>query len=49
MKYHFIREVIDGKLLQLVKIHMDDNPADLLMKSLHAEQFAHCRSLMGVG
>ena len=49
VKYHFIREVIDGKLLQLVKIHTDDNPADLLTKSLHAERFAHCRSLMGVG
>ena len=49
VKYHFIREVLDDKLLELVKIHTDDNPADLFTKSLRAERFAHCRALMGVG
>ena len=49
VKYHFIREVLDDKLLELVKIHTDDNPADLFTKSLPTEWFAHCRALMGVG
>ncbi|MCO5567257.1 hypothetical protein L7F22_020946 [Adiantum nelumboides] len=33
VKYHFIREVLEDKRLQLVKVHTDDNPADLLIKS----------------
>ena len=49
VKYHFIREVIENKQIQLVKIHTDDNPADLLTKGLPAERFAHCRCLMGIG
>lgn len=49
VKYHYIGEVLDDKLLELVKIHTDDNPADLFTKNLPAERFAHCRALMGVG
>ena len=49
VKYHFIREVIEDKLVQLVKIHTDDNPTDLLTKSLRSERFAYCRGLMGIG
>ena len=49
MKYHFIRQTVEDKQLQLVKIHTSDNPADLLTKSLPAEKFIHCRTLMGIG
>ena len=49
VKYHFIREMLEDKLMKLVKVHNDDNPADLLTKSLPPEQFAHCQALMGVG
>ena len=59
VKYHFIREVIEDKLIRLVKIHTDDNSAvkihtddnsaDLLIKSLPPKRFAHCRHLMGIG
>ncbi|MCO5591380.1 hypothetical protein L7F22_045363 [Adiantum nelumboides] len=41
VKYHF--------LITLVKVHTDDNPADLLTKSLPAERFAYCRQMMGIG
>ena len=34
VKYHFIRDMLEDKLLDLVKVHTDDNPADLL-KGLH--------------
>ena len=47
VKYHFIREVLD-KLLELVKVHIDDNSADVLTKSLPSEKHAHCIKLMGV-
>ncbi|MCO5582362.1 hypothetical protein L7F22_036256 [Adiantum nelumboides] len=49
VRYHFIREVLEDKRLQLVKVHTDDNPPDLLTKSLSSERFTHCRELMGIG
>ncbi|MCO5604050.1 hypothetical protein L7F22_058207 [Adiantum nelumboides] len=48
-KYHFIRHVLEDKAIELVKVHTDDNPADLFTKSLPAERFAYCRQMMGVG
>ena len=48
VKFHFIRDMLEDKSLHLVKVHTDDNPADLLTKGLPPERFAHCRSLMGV-
>ncbi|MCO5607594.1 hypothetical protein L7F22_061791 [Adiantum nelumboides] len=47
--YHFIKDVLEDKHLQFVKVHMDDNPIDLLTKSLSSELFAHLRELMGIG
>ena len=37
VEYHFIRDVLDNKKIELVKLHTNDNPADLLMKGLPAE------------
>ena len=48
VKYHFIRDVLEDKLMELVKVHTDDNPVDLLTKGLASVRFAHCRALMGV-
>ena len=48
VKYHFIRDVLEDKHMELVKVHTDDNPADLLTKGLASEWFAHNRALMGV-
>ena len=49
VKYHFIRDMLEDKLFELIKVHTDDNPADLMTKGLPTERFAHCRALMGVG
>ncbi|MCO5609949.1 hypothetical protein L7F22_064184 [Adiantum nelumboides] len=38
VKYHFLRSVLDDKIITLVKVHTDDNPADLLTKSLPDER-----------
>ena len=43
VKYHFIRDMLEEKLLELVKVYTDDNPADLMTKGLPPERFAHCR------
>ncbi|MCO5567121.1 hypothetical protein L7F22_020807 [Adiantum nelumboides] len=49
VKYHLIRDVYEDKHLQLVKVHTDDNTADLLTKSLFSKRFAPLRELMGIG
>ena len=33
VKYHWIRDALDAKLLELAKIHTDDNGAELLGNS----------------
>ncbi|MCO5608984.1 hypothetical protein L7F22_063204 [Adiantum nelumboides] len=48
VKYHFIRDVLKDKHMQLVKVHSDDNLTDLLTKGLPSERFTHRRALMGV-
>ena len=48
VKYHFIRDVLEDKHMELVKVHTDDNPADLLTKGLTFERFAHYQALMGM-
>ncbi|MCO5561213.1 hypothetical protein L7F22_014834 [Adiantum nelumboides] len=48
VKYHFIREVLEDKQIQLMKIHTKDNPIDLLTKGLPGEGFVHCRELLGI-
>ena len=49
VKYHFIKDMLEDKLMKLVKVHIDDNPADLMTKGLPPERFAHCCALMGAG
>jgi len=49
VKYHFIREVLEDKRLDLVKVHMDVNPVDLITKGLPSERFGSLRQMMGIG
>ncbi|MCO5594202.1 hypothetical protein L7F22_048227 [Adiantum nelumboides] len=49
VKYHFIREMVEDKQVQLVKVHTTDNPTDLLTERLPGESFSHCRKLLDVG
>ena len=48
VKYHFIREMLEDKLIKLVKVHIDDNPTNLMTKSLPPKRFSHCCAFMGV-
>ena len=41
VKYHFIRDMLEDVLMNLVKVHTDENLADLLTKGLPLERFAH--------
>ena len=49
VKYHFIKDMLEDKLMKLVKVHTNDNPAELMTKDLPLERFAQCCALMGVG
>lgn len=49
VRYHFIRDILADKRIELIKVHTDDNLVDALTKSLAIERFAHCIKLMGVG
>ena len=48
VRYHFIREVLEDKRIQLVKVHTTENPADLLTKGLPRESFAHCFEILSI-
>ena len=46
VKYRFLCQVLEDKRLELVKVHIDHNPADFLTKSLPSDKFAHCREMV---
>ena len=43
VRYHWIRDVLDEKLIQLEKVHIDQNGADILTKSLPRDKLEVCR------
>ncbi|MCO5550458.1 hypothetical protein L7F22_003945 [Adiantum nelumboides] len=51
VRYHFIRDVLEDKCLQLVKVHTDDNPVDLLfLRAVYTSQGAYgYRIVLDVG
>ena len=48
VRYHWIRDVLNSKLLELEKIHTDDNSSDMLTKSLPREKLETCRVIAGM-
>jgi len=48
VRYHFARDCVASKKLELVKVHTTENAADALTKSLSSDKFAQCCELMGV-
>uniref|UniRef100_A0A803N8D1 Reverse transcriptase Ty1/copia-type domain-containing protein n=1 Tax=Chenopodium quinoa TaxID=63459 RepID=A0A803N8D1_CHEQI len=47
-RYHWIRDVLDAKFLELEKIHTDDNGSDMMTKALPRGKFETCRSIAGM-
>mgnify|MGYP003702715135 CR=1 FL=1 len=45
VRYHWIRDVLDSKLLQLENVHTDDNISDMLTKTLLRDKHLKCRTL----
>jgi hypothetical protein len=48
VRYHWIRDVLDEKLLQIEKIHTDDNSSDMMTKTLHMQKLEICRRKAGL-
>ena len=48
VKYHWIRETLNGKLLELEKIHTDDNGSDMFTKALTRDKLETCRLIAGM-
>ncbi|MCO5585837.1 hypothetical protein L7F22_039770 [Adiantum nelumboides] len=49
VRYHVVQDILATKRIELAKVHIDDNPADALTKSLASERFTHCSNMMGIG
>lgn len=48
VRYHCIRDVLNDKLLDLEKVHTDDNGVDMLTKTLPRRKYEICCSLAGM-
>ena len=46
VRYHFVRDVLDDGDIMLVKIHTNDNPANMLTKVVTGVKFKHCKNLL---
>lgn len=45
VRYNWIRDSLDSKLMELHKIHTDDNSSDMLTKVLPKEKFEFCHTV----
>ena len=48
VRYHWIRDTLEAKELELKKIHTEDNGSDMTTKALPREKFEFCRHQAGM-
>ena len=48
IRYHFIREAVEDKKIQVTYIPMDDNVSDIFTKALAKNKFRHFIELLGL-
>ena len=49
VRYHFVLEIIARGDIVVSKVGTQDNPANIMTKSLPIAKFVHCSNLMGLG
>ena len=49
VRYHFVREIITRGDIVVSKVGTQDNPTDMMTKSLPIAKFVHCSNLVGLG
>lgn len=48
VRYYWIRDVLEMKLLHIRKIHTNNNGSDMMTKALAREKLAMCRKIAGM-
>ena len=48
IRFHYIRDVIERKLVQVFYLEGEENPADLFTKNLGLVKFAKFRQMLGL-
>jgi len=48
VRFHFVREILDEGDIELLKIHTQENPADMLTKVVSGVKFTHCKELLHI-
>ena len=48
VQYHFVQEVVEEGTMDMQKIHMKDNLADVMTKPINSDKFKWCRSSYGL-
>ena len=48
VKMHFVREIVAGRIAVVVKISTEDNPIDMITKTITTGKFRHCLNLINV-
>nr|GEZ52047.1 retrovirus-related Pol polyprotein from transposon TNT 1-94 [Tanacetum cinerariifolium] len=49
VRYHFIREVLEAKTVEVLKVGTEHNAADALTKVVPGHKLQHCLELLSVG
>nr|GEV29420.1 retrovirus-related Pol polyprotein from transposon TNT 1-94 [Tanacetum cinerariifolium] len=49
VRYHFIREIVESKEIEVAKISTKDNTADTFIKVVPGPKFKYCMEMLGVG
>nr|GEU41503.1 retrovirus-related Pol polyprotein from transposon TNT 1-94 [Tanacetum cinerariifolium] len=49
VRYHFIREVLEAKTVEVLKVGTEHNVADALTKVVPGHKLQHCLELLSVG
>ena len=48
VQYHFVRDMVEEKMMLLVKVDTLKNTVDALKNSVSTEKFSRCRETMGI-
>ena len=48
IRLHFVRDVIESKIVGVEKVSTEDNPFDMMTKSLPRSKFRHCLNLINM-
>ena len=48
VRFHFVREILDECDIELLKIHTEENPTDMLTKVVSGVKFTHYKELLHI-